>query len=313
MMTSTTIIFATTTLCGLASGCMAQPTREMMAAAGLPFEGAPQADRGLYEVAASTAFGSPGLTVVYPTSLDVFPSGDTLPVLVWANGGCALDSTYYGDFLSTIASHGFLVIATAMEGGRNNESATLDDLRAALDWIETENTRADSPMNGKIATDQVAVMGQSCGGYLSIGLGADPRIDTVGVFNQGVRPDRPGNPAPPPFLTFSALANLHGPVLIVNGHESDYRMEDSKATFDAIDNLPAFYGARHDAGHMGTILHPGGGEFATVVSNWLMWWFKADRQAGEMFAGRKCSLCRNSNWDVETKSWPSRRRVRVLR
>jgi hypothetical protein len=284
----------------------------MMVAGGLPLEDAPLADRGPYEAAASTAYGSPGLTVVYPTSLDVFPWRDTLPVLVWANGGCVMDSTYYADFLSTIASHGFLVIATA-KADVDHESATVDDLRAALDWIETENERADSPLNGKIASDQVAVMGQSCGGYLSIGLGADPRVDTVGVFNGGVRPDRPENPAPPPFLTASALANLHGPVVIVNGHESDFRLEDSRFTFDAIDKLPAFYGARHDAGHMGTILHPGGGEFANVVSNWLMWWFKGDRRAGGMFAGRKCSLCRNSNWHVETKSWPGKRRVRVLR
>jgi len=314
MMTSTSIIIATTTLFGLASGSIAQPrvTPDMMAAAGLPVEGAPLADRGPYEVAASTAFGSPGLMVVHPTSLDVVPFRETLPVLVWANGGCAIDSTYYRDFLSTVASHGFLVIATAADA-RAREEVTVEDLRAALDWIETENERADSLMHGKIATDQVAVMGQSCGAYLSIGLGADPRIDTVGVFNGGVRPDRPGNPAPPPFLTFSALANLHGPVLIVNGHESDFRMEDSKATFDAIENLPAFYGARHDAGHMGTIMHPGGGEFANVVSNWLMWWFKGDRQAGAMFAGRACSLCRNANWEVETKAWPSRRRLRVLR
>lgn len=312
MMTSPSIIVATTALFGLASGCVAQPTPEMMAAAGLPLEGAPLADRGTYEVAASAAFGSPGLTVVHPTSLDVFPLRDTLPVLVWANGGCVFDSTYYGDFLSTIASHGFLVIATAKRDA-NHESATVDDLRAALDWIAAENNRADSPLNGKIATDQVAVMGQSCGGYLSIGLGADPRIDTVGVFNGGVRPDRPENPAPPPFLTASALANLHGPVLIVNGHVSDFRMEDSRFTFDAIDKLPAFYGARHKAGHMGTILHPGGGEFANVASNWLRWWFKGDREAGAMFVGRRCRLCRSSNWDVETKAWPSKRRLNVLR
>src|SRR5262245_14593619 len=100
-MTSTSIMVATTTLFGLASSCIAQPTPEMMAAAGLPLEGAPLADGGPYEVAASAAFGSPQLTVVYPTSLDVFPSRDTLPVLVWANGGCAFDSTYYADFLST--------------------------------------------------------------------------------------------------------------------------------------------------------------------------------------------------------------------
>ena len=30
-------------------------------------------------------------------------------------------------------------------------------------------------------------MGQSCGGFLSIALGADPRVKTIGVFNSGVQ------------------------------------------------------------------------------------------------------------------------------
>src|SRR5262249_10840895 len=50
---------------------------------------------------------------------------------------------------------------------------------------ETENTRAGSPLSGKIALDKVAVMGQSCGGFLALELGADPRVDTIGMFNSG--------------------------------------------------------------------------------------------------------------------------------
>ena len=37
--------------------------------------------------------------------------------MVWGNGGCAINSTRYGGFLTTIASHGFLVLATAAEPG----------------------------------------------------------------------------------------------------------------------------------------------------------------------------------------------------
>ena len=42
-------------------------------------------------------------------------------------------------------------------------------------------------LEGKIAVDKIAVMGQSCGGFLSIVLGADPRVKTIGVFNSGVQ------------------------------------------------------------------------------------------------------------------------------
>jgi len=91
-------------------------------------------------------------------------------------------------------------------------------------------------------------------------------------------------------------------VLLINGHERDFLMASSKATFDAIDKLPAFYGARHGAGHTATVDHPGGGEWANVASNWLKWQFKGDKQAGKMFVGKNCSLCTNSTWDTASKN-----------
>jgi dienelactone hydrolase len=287
----------------LASGVgFAQPpgiTPEMIARA-LPEEGAPLAEPGAYEVTSEAAFGAPGLVVFRPTDLDAFPSRDTLPVMAWGNGGCAINSARYSGFLSTIASHGFLVLSTTAQEGAQPRRATAEDLGAAIDWAETENARAGSPLNGKIATDNVAVMGQSCGGFLSISLGADPRVGTIGVFNSGVQPSNPDAP-PSPFPTTDALADLHGPVLIVDGHEPDFMMAAALATFEAIDHLPAFYGSRHNAGHTATVFHPGGGEFANVAANWLRWTFKEDAHAAAMFVGESCGLCTNSNWDVQSK------------
>jgi len=165
----------------------------------------------------------------------------------------------------------------------------------------------------KFPTDKegvkVAVMGQSCGGFLSITLGADPRVKTIGVFNSGITNTPPaeaqgkakgkGGGSPQPGA--EALTKLHGPVLLINGHEPDFAMPWSVATFEAINNLPVFYGSRHNAGHTATVFHPGGGEFANVASNWLMWTFKGDKKAGKMFTGKNCSLCTNSNWDVKSK------------
>jgi hypothetical protein len=91
-------------------------------------------------------------------------------------------------------------------------------------------------------------------------------------------------------------------VLLINGHERDFMMGRSKTTYDAIENLPAFYGSRHGAGHTATVFHPGGGEFANVASNWVLWQFKGDRKARAMFVGAKCGLCTNANWDTQSKS-----------
>ena len=91
-------------------------TPEMIATA-LPLEGAPLAVPGPYKVDSGPAFGSPGHVVYRPADLAPFPGKDTLPVMVWGNGGCAINSTRYAGFLTTIASHGFVVLATAAQPG----------------------------------------------------------------------------------------------------------------------------------------------------------------------------------------------------
>lgn len=267
----------------------------------LPVEGAPLAEKGAYEVTSEPAFGSQGLVIVRPTALDAFPKKDTLPVIAWGNGGCAIDSKAFMGFMQTVASHGFLVIGTAAIEGAPRRQANVDDLRSAIDWAGKENARDGSPLKGKIALDKVAAMGSSCGGFLSIEVGADPRVKTIGVFNSGVIKLDPKNPPPFPIPDVATLAKLHGPVLLVNGHDTDFMKETSKSTYDSLEKKPAFYGSRHGAGHSATFFHPGGGEFANVAWSWAAWQLKGDKKAGAMFAGKDCGLCKNPNWDVASK------------
>jgi dienelactone hydrolase len=260
-------------------------------ATALPVEGAPLAVPGPYKVEGGPAFNSPGHVVYRPADLSPFPSKDTLPLIVWGNGGCAINSTRYGGFLTTIASHGFVVMATAAQEGVNR--ATADHLRAAIAWAETENARAESPLRGKIALDRIAVMGQSCGGFMALELGADPRVDTIGVFNSGAQGDAAAVAA--------TVAKLRGPVLLIAGHDRDFAQVWSDATFEAIKNLPSFSGARKGAGHTATVDHPGGGEWANVASNWARFQLKGNKEAGKMFVGKDCSLCTNDNWVTTSK------------
>jgi hypothetical protein len=154
-------------------------TREMIESA-LPVEGAPPAVPGPYAVTSEKAFNSPGLLVFRPTSLAAFPRKDTMPPMVWGNGGCAIDSTRYSGFLTTIASHGFLVMGTAAQEGAARRQATADDLRAAIDWAEKENAREGSPLKGKIALDNVAVMGQSSGSaFVSVRCAITPSANAA--------------------------------------------------------------------------------------------------------------------------------------
>ncbi len=148
-------------------------------------------------------------------------------------------------------------------------------------------------------------MGVSCGGFLTIALADDPRVDTIGVFNSGVQPPAPatggnrgGGAA---FPTTDALAKIHTPTLYLNGGEPDFMMATSKANFDAINNVPIFYGSRANAGHSATYFHPGGGEFANVTVAWLDWQLKGNKKASAMFVGDKCGLCTNPNWETHSK------------
>lgn len=252
--------------------------------------GGPAAELGTYRITTEPAFGAAGFRTFRPTSLDGFSRRDTLPVVVWGNGGCNFDTPVYANLLATIASHGVLVITTAgtPPTGPASRDATADDLKAAIDWAERENARPGSPLIGKIDVKRVAVMGQSCGGGLAIELGADRRVATIGVFDDGT-------------TDADALKKLHGPVLFINGGEPDFMMAPSRATYGAIEKWPAFYGSLHGAGHAGTVMQPGGGQFATVASNWALWQLKGDSKAGAMFTGPKCGLCTNPNWDTDAK------------
>ncbi len=133
-----TIVAAAAVLLTGVGVCLAQPpgiTREMIERS-LPLEGAPLAVPGPYKVTSEGAFGSPGLIVFRPAALKAFPKKDSLPVMVWGNGGCAIDTKRYSGFLTTIASHGFLVMGTVPLEGAARRQANADDLRGAIDWAE---------------------------------------------------------------------------------------------------------------------------------------------------------------------------------
>ena len=256
-------------------------------ATALPLEGAPLAVPGPYKIESGPALNSSGHVVYRPTDLTPFPSKDTLPLIVWGNGGCAINSNRYAGFLTTIASHGFVVMATAAQPGVTR--ATADHLRAAIAWAEAENTRAGSPLNGKIALDRISVMGQSCGGFM--------RSNSAPI--RAWTPSASSTPARRASGGYGREAQ--GPVLLINGHERDFLMASSEATFNAIQNLPSFYGARKGAGHTATVDHPGGGEWANVASSWARWQLKGNKEAGKMFAGKDCELCTNANWVTKSK------------
>lgn len=284
-----------------AAACRDEITMEMVLRQ-LPLEGAPLAVKGSYATTIEPAFESPRHIVYRPTDLMAFPTLDQLPIVVWGHGGCAIEARQYDGFLQTVASHGFLVLATVgMESDEEGRMQDVEDLRSAIAWAEAENMRAGSPLQGKIDDDHVFVMGQSCGGFLAIALGSDPRVDTIAVFNAGVPAPSANAQRVFALANTDALGKLKGPALFINGGEVDFMRDPSRANFDLVNGVPAFYGSRDNAGHTATMMHPGGGEFANVASNWALYQLKSDAEAGKMFTGTNCGLCKLPTWETASK------------
>src|SRR5436190_20035564 len=64
----------------------------------------------------------PTHTIFRPKDLSAFGGRDKLPILAWGNGGCANSPAGHQNYLSEIASHGFIIVAIgpvpAPGGGR---------------------------------------------------------------------------------------------------------------------------------------------------------------------------------------------------
>jgi hypothetical protein len=133
-------------------------------------------------------------SVYRPDDLSSFGEDAKLPILAWGNGGCANSSTGHQNFLSEIASHGFLVVAIGptTEGGRGGGGGgggggtTSAQLIEAIDWAIAQHANEQGIYFGKIDTSKIAVAGMSCGGLQALEVSTDPRVSTTMVCNSGI-------------------------------------------------------------------------------------------------------------------------------
>jgi len=272
--------------------------------------------------------GDPALpthTIYRPQDLKPFGASVKMPIVAWANGGCRNSSGEFRNFLTEIASNGFLVLAigparnavasgSELAGNGSKSSQLLD----AVDWATKENGRAGSEYFGKIDTAKIAVMGQSCGGLQAIEVSTDPRVTTTvlwnsGLFAAGNAPGRgtqaaPGQGAAPasggiglPQVGKETLAKMHAPMAYFIGGKSDIAFGNAADDFAKIDSVPVFM-ANRDVGHYpATYREPRGGAFAVAGVAWLKWQLKGDQTAAKMFKGDNCGLCSDPKWTVEKK------------
>ncbi len=247
-------------------------------------------------------------TIFRPKDLGLFGKKNKLPVIAWGNGACANSPREHVNFLSEIASHGFLVVAIGpmpaegqnAPGGGTTKSSLMTD---AITWAIAQNSDKTSQYYNKIDTSKIAVAGMSCGGLQTLEVAPDSRVTTAMICDSGIFITPGAGMGGMPNLTKDQLTKLHTPVIYILGGQRDIAYDNGMDDFHRIGNLPAF-AANLDVGHGGTYGRPHGGEFAVVATAWFQWQLKADSEAAKMFEGDPCGVAKMPGWKVEKKNIP---------
>jgi dienelactone hydrolase len=265
--------------------------------------------------------GLPTHTIYRPKDLGAL-RGQKLPVVAWGEGGCSNNGAFYRNFLSEVASYGFLAIAIgppqqppaagnpgaqsggcgAANPGRGGPATKSSQLTDAINWAVAENGRKDSQYYNRLDIAKVAVMGHSCGGIQALAVGEDARVKLIVNWSGGLFTTPPaGIGAAMENVPKEQLDKLHSPVFYISGDSTDIAFANSNDDFKRITKVPAFRAYKDGVGHGGTYTQPNGGDFGKVAVALLEWQFKGDQEAGKMFLGANCGLCQDSKWHVEKK------------
>jgi hypothetical protein len=219
---------------------------------------------GPFSTAVDTATGPTRAGSVFrPTTLGA--NGLKHPVFIWGPGAGATPASY--DFhLRRIASHGFVVYSEVSTGNGS-------EMRAAIDFMIAENSRAASPYFGKLDTSRIAAGGHSRGSLSTFGVAADPRLTTT-IHVAGGSFDGNGP------------NNLRRPAAYICG-ENDTTGATDNATRDyARTNVPVFFTVMAGVGHVDAARAGIG-----PIVGWLRWQIGGEIERASTFLAPNCAFC----------------------
>jgi hypothetical protein len=202
--------------------------------------------------------------------------GETYPVITWANGTCG-ETQGYAPLLSTVASYGFVIIASNSTWTGTAPTNTVQ-LRA-LDYAKYLNETSSSIFYKKLDLDNIGAMGHSQGAAATATASSDPRIKAVMFFSGGTSNHQP-------FVYISADRDIGGTT-----------SPGSLADATAAATQPGAWVFYHQVletggnatGHLVLMEQP-----ERVVDMTTAWWqfqLKGDQTAKKMFVGDSCGLC----------------------
>jgi hypothetical protein len=240
--------------------------------------------------------GLPGHTVYHPRDLAAVTR--PMPVVVWGNGACTANGTYFQNFLTPLSAKGVLVLSSGNPNGTGQTN--WQQLVQSIDFAFKENTRVGSKYQGKIDTGAISVQGQSCGGLEAIHTSAvDQRVKSTIVWNSGTFATGGMGGA-----SRADVGRLHGPTAWLNGGPSDIAYPQAVADY-GLAQVPAVFASYGDVGHLALWTNDAN---ALKMADVAKWWLDAtlynDATAKAKFVGPGCGLCTSPPWtNVQSKNW----------
>ena len=262
---------------------------------------------GTYKAIAIHDASFPEYTIYRPANLQFAAYNTTLPLVIFGNGGCMNTSVPFEKFLNEIASFGYIIVAIgplqhSVDDIMNDSIARMYTSPAkmieAIDRMEKCCNDPTSEYYSIIDLNNIAVMGQSCGGLQALAVSGDPRIATTVCLNSGVF--MPDGGQPNNVVDKDVLKTFHSPVLYVTGGPSDIAYNYALDDYSQISNVFVSM-ANYDVGHDGTFSEKFGGSFSLIVMQWLEWQLKNKEWTGKIFTGENCT-CEYPGWSIILKN-----------
>lgn len=293
---------------------------------------------GAYKAVIDRSAEAPDFTLYHPANLDYAVKQEgPLPLVVFSPGGCSFTSKHFENYLTELASHGYMVVSVGTfdeltdEQIRSLGMTDTEYLVQAINVMEKLNADPKSAFYQKINMKQVATMGQSCGGGQALTAAVDPRVTTTIALNSGfsrLKPpfpvDEPGSkrPANGPkggyaqkvsegglygkefggTMTQADLVKLHAPVVYLIGGPTDVAYPNANENYELIKHVPVAI-CNLPVGHGATYDQQHGGAFAVIALKWLDWQMKGKTQESQFFLNESYQKEKYPDWTVAYKNW----------
>jgi dienelactone hydrolase len=236
----------------------------------------------------------PWFNVYRPMDLDA--TGEPLPVIVWANGGCFRSDFTWAPLFERWAAGGFVVLALT-EHPVNGALAqtTAEEQGQLIDWA-LQQADAEGMYQGKLDKDRIVAAGNSCGGVTALGLTAeDERVASVFVLS-GSSAFAGANTA--------VMSAIKVPVGYVVGGPEDIAGANATADYEALAaDVPAMIISRNMGDHMtvstDTMILP---EVAEMALNWMdLTLYGTPEAAAALTSATVCEGCTAGTWSLEAR------------